>query len=865
MFFAEHPEGRKGIFARCFMTKRFFLFLCVLLASLMICGIGFAAAAAPVTATMELNPAFLAAPGEITVTISVSNITDQDLTKPVTLYDNLLQPVADFGTSGELLLKAGETYTWTGTCNVDQNMLDHGLITYSMKYYKVGEDGQEYEQTAPIQAKLLKEATATLLQVQRTITPQVAKPGTEGTISYTLTNAGTVTLTDIKFTENPDISSKTHDVPDMEPGKKLEIKLAFTMGEENLTSGATITYFSEESTDKQAYVVEDRQILCGNSSISAKLTSSSKGAVAGSVITLTLTLKNDGTIDFSDIRVTDPVLGDVFTNQQLAAGKELVLTKEITLTESASYQFTVTAMDASGNESVTGTETVDVTAVNPEDALTLSVVATADKTEAYGNPANVRFTLQIVNDSNVAANKVRVMHGETELASFETIPAGESRTLNRDTALSHSGKYQFTVVAQDPLENELTFAGNELQIAIYAPTPPPATPTPFVETPTPAPFVPATYIPGSDPSVGTVPKAIRSWVFPIMIISALLCVACLGLLAVATKRRADKKKASDAAYDHLERARRRDYSTPSLDERERAEKEQQAANPRKRRELTPEQKEAQMANRRIVGEPRDEEPGWDFASSDFASRDTDDLTEEPAYSAMKGGLYDEDSADGMTSFSFDEPAQSAVQYDELYAGGYSEAEAQYSDESDGYTDQLQNDTGFSFEAEQTEYMSDEPGQAYTEAVYAGEENDDARYADDAVEETAYSAENYADPVYAEDTYAEPAYTSDSYAEDSYPETAYSPASYGDSSYGQQNSQWAQYSEDSYYDDYSQDAGSAYYPDDAGYGDTYASEDEGLQAAYYDPAQGDASYTEGYPADTAADGGVRRRTRYRSDN
>ena len=175
-------------------------------------------------------------------------------------------------------------------------------------------------------------------------------------------------------------------------------------------------------------------------------------------VTLTLTLNNEGNVDFSDIRVTDDTLGEVFSNQELKAGNSLTLTKDVTIQETAQYQFNVTAMDATGNEVTAATDAVSVTAMNAEDVLNLSLTASVDQTEVYGDPATVRFTLTINNDSNVDAKNVKVYHGQTwSLPPFDTIPKGEARTMNRDAALSYSGKYQFTVTADDPLENSQTF------------------------------------------------------------------------------------------------------------------------------------------------------------------------------------------------------------------------------------------------------------------------------------------------------------------------------------------------------------------------------------------------------------------------
>jgi len=355
-------------------------------------------------------------------------------------------------------------------------------------------------------------------------------------------------------------------VPKLDPGAKVDLTYKATMGKKALTSSAKITYKADGSTEEKTHTVEEKKIPFAETNLSATLSSNTKGVVAGGTLTLTLELKNKGNADMSDVRVTDAVLGDVFTNQKVDAGKTITLEKEITLTETSEYQFVVTAIDATGTEVSAASNTLSVTAMNPDDALHLTLTAVPDRTEVYNDPAGVRFTVTITNDSKVDASNVKISHGYVDLYTFESIKAGESRTMSRDTVLSTSGKFQFTATAQDPLENTSTFQSNEMQIAVYEPTPVPATPTP-PPVPTPEPtFVPATWAPIHHESIGTIPKMIQKFLLPALIVAGILLVASSGLLFVAAKKRIESKKASDAAYDHLERARRRDYTVVNPEE-----------------------------------------------------------------------------------------------------------------------------------------------------------------------------------------------------------------------------------------------------------------------------------------------------------
>lgn len=548
--------------------KRKVLLLCLALAAMLaLAGFAVAEAGDPIVTSMELSPSKLTGPGTVNVTITISNSGDTDLSEPVVLYDPAAQVVRDFGTDGSALLKAGESKTWTGTYDVNQRTLENGSVVYFVKYTLTDDSGKPVEKSQSIRASVSQQTAETDMTVKRTISPSVASEGQQVVVRYDIMNTGTVSLLDVTISERKEISSKkAPTIPELKPGQTAEIKYDVTMGKKDLTSGATITYKSETQSKAKTYTVEKQTIRYGKPELQATLMASSKGVVENGTVTLTLTLKNAGSVDYSDIRVTDEALGDVFTNQELKAGKSLELTKEVTVPETMNYLFTVNATDETGSETSIVTEAVTVTAVDPSDALEMQVLATPDRTEVFEQPGRVRFTIEVANTSRVEAKKVKISHGKTELYTFDSIPAGETRSISRDFALSMAGKYRFTVTAEDPLENSLTFESNETQIAFSVPTPAPVTPTP-VPAPTPEPtFAAATIPPITDASVGTMPKLIQRVLMPVTIVAGVLLIACAVLLLIATKRRHDQKKASEAALDQLERAKRRDYVSPAEDE-----------------------------------------------------------------------------------------------------------------------------------------------------------------------------------------------------------------------------------------------------------------------------------------------------------
>lgn len=558
-------EGRRdGLYRPNIIMKKYrMLVLCLLFAAVMLL-VGTAFADDPIVTSIEISPNKLSSPGTVTVTISISNSGDTDMKEPVYLYDPAATLVTSFGNGGSATLKAGETKTWTGEYEVNSRTLESGSIVYFIKYTVYNENGQAETKKDTIRGNISSETASTGIEVERVISSTVAKEGDNLTVTYSIKNTGNVSMTDVTIQENTDISKEKQTIPELPAGKTAKLEYKVTMGKANLTSGATITYNTEAASGLQTYTVENQTISYGNPSLSATLTASSMGVVENGTVTLTLTLKNTGTVAYTDIQVTDPALGDVFTNQELAAGKTLTLEKEVTVPSTMNFCFTVTASDDTGSSFTATTEEVTVTTISEDAALNMTVTLTSDKTEIYSTPGDARFTIIITNDSNVDATSVVVSHGDVKLYTFNTIKAGETQTLTRDFSLSMSGKYQISVTAVDPLQNHLTFTSNELRIVLSAPTAVPATPTP-VPTATPEPTVPPTATMPSvdDPGIAPGAKALHGIMLPIAIISGVLLLAALGLVMVGSIRRSAQKKASEAAVDQLELSERRDYAAPS--------------------------------------------------------------------------------------------------------------------------------------------------------------------------------------------------------------------------------------------------------------------------------------------------------------
>lgn len=501
---------------------------------------------------VELSADKLAEPKEITVSIQVTNSGETDMPGPMTLYYPNGKQVEEFGSP---TLTAGSSKSWSGPWQVTQSQLENGKLTFKLKYSLLNEAGEIINKTVNFSKAIEYTGAVTNVEINRTITPTIARKGQEVTVTYDVINAGNVDITDVVIKEHKNISTKQGKIDVVPAGEKASYSFTATMGTKDLTSQATITYKAsgKTQTDKKAAAT----IKYGQVKLSADLKADKKGGAAGDTVKLTLTLKNSGTVDYQNISVTDPTLGEVFAGQAITAGKTVTLEKDIVIANTADYQFTVKGQDATGTDVETATERVTITAVDPSQVVVLAVEATADREVVYQLPGTVKFKVKVTNTSAVEATDVDVYASGVYLYNFPTILPGETREFTRDVHVSMAGQYRFDAHVTNQLNETDVFESNVLRIAHELPTAVP-TDAPIITPPKPVyDQMPATD--GLPAYVSTLQNvlSIASKVF--MVLGGI----CLALLAIGVVRRIQSNLQSAKAQDHLERGAYRDYTQPA--------------------------------------------------------------------------------------------------------------------------------------------------------------------------------------------------------------------------------------------------------------------------------------------------------------
>ena len=512
----------------------------------------------PISFTIQVSPDSLTGPGEVNVSLRVSNSGEKDMVDPVTLYDPAGNVVPSFGDGGSYILKSGDSLPWEGVWNVTQAELDAGEFAYTLKYQMQDESGAmvSFQRQALGRVQYAGEHAA--LSVTRTISPEVVRSGGTATVTYELYNSGNVALKDIRVKEH--ISKNAQTVKTLAAGERTTLKFTSKIGNADLVSNAEITYKAEGGAKTLTEKVDDATIPLAKPGLEIILSSDTTGVNIGEAAKLIITFTNKGNVSYSNVTVTEAKKGEILTNLSIPAGATVVEEKEFILTEPTTFKVTATLPDNTGEtKTLSSKNELKLGVYDPDKVILLTLNLTVEPETVAKAPANVRFHLTVTNNSNVKAENIAITHGEKPIYTIAALEPGASVTLDRDVTISQAGNYRFTASLKDSLNNTVTFDSETVRIAYAQPTAAPTT-APRIEVTPQASLTPAPV----DPLLTQGEDILK--IAGLVLAGLFACT--LLLFIISSIMRIHNRSKSKAAYDHLELAERRDYTEPAEDDGE---------------------------------------------------------------------------------------------------------------------------------------------------------------------------------------------------------------------------------------------------------------------------------------------------------
>ncbi|NET12885.1 MAG: hypothetical protein F6K08_08525, partial [Okeania sp. SIO1H6] len=419
----------------------------------------------------------------ITYTYTVSNDGDVPLTG-ITLSDDNFTP-ADTGDdfhptltddgNGDEILDVDESWTYTATYTVTQADLDDGsdLVNFATADSNETEEKKDDETVEVLQQpNLAVVKTADITEVQ------VA--GTDITYTYTVTNTGNQTLTNVTVMDDnftPDDGDATNgdetldDIPialsstTLAPGETTTGSYTYTVTQEDINSGADLVNVATADSNETEKKTDDAKVdvLQDIDFLLLKTANINEVNTAGQVITYTYTIENTGTVSLTNVSLIDNNFtpdnsnddfdpefvpsSDVNGNEVLDVGETWEYTYSYTVTQddidSGTALVNVATADTEETDPKTDNETVTIDQ-NPN----LSILKEANVTEVDAAGEQIVYTYTVKNEGNVTLENVTVTDDNFTTDDGDDIPITLSSTTLAPGETT-TGSYTYTVTQAD--------------------------------------------------------------------------------------------------------------------------------------------------------------------------------------------------------------------------------------------------------------------------------------------------------------------------------------------------------------------------------------------------------------------------------
>jgi len=377
------------------------------------------------------NPTSVSQAGDvIEYTYTVSNTGKVTLTG-LEVYDDLLGDISLTATS----LTPGESTSGTATYTVTQADIDSGADIVNTA--NVTTD-QGVSDSASATVNVVQD---TAVQIALSADPaSVSEAGDVITYTYTVTNAGRVTLTGMTVMDDR-LGSIALYVTTLTPGDVTSGLATYMVTQADIDSGAdmvnTATATCDQGvTDTTSAVVSIVQIPAVSVALFADRSSVSQ---AGDVITYTYTVTNPGKVTLTGITATDDKLGSISMASSLAPGESA--------TGSATYTVTQNDIDSGTGLLNTASVTTDQ-GVTDSESVTVTVVQYPDvRVSLSAEPTSVSQAGDVINYTYTVASTGKVTL--TGIAVYDDLLGNIALAATLAPGASTTGTATYTVTQDD--------------------------------------------------------------------------------------------------------------------------------------------------------------------------------------------------------------------------------------------------------------------------------------------------------------------------------------------------------------------------------------------------------------------------------
>ena len=371
----------------------------------------------------------VSAPGTINYSYSVTNTGNVSLTG-VTLSDNNsdASPVFTGGdTDADGALDLTETWTYSATHTVDQAAIDSGADIVNVATADSNEAGPVTDTvTVPVVQN------PGIAVVKTADVSSVSAPGTIN-YSYSVTNTGNVSLTNVTLSDNNSDASPVFTGGDTDADGALDLtetwtySATHTVDQAAIDSGADIVNVATADSNEAGPVTDTVTVpVVQTPGIAVVKTADVSSVSAPGTINYSYSVTNTGNVSLTGVTLSDnnSDASPVFTGGDTDADGALDLTE--TWTYSATHTVDQAAIDSGAD--IVNVATADSTEAGPvTDTVTvpvvqnpgIAVVKTAD-VSSVSAPGTINYSYSVTNTGNVSLTNVTLSDNNSDASPVFT-------------------------------------------------------------------------------------------------------------------------------------------------------------------------------------------------------------------------------------------------------------------------------------------------------------------------------------------------------------------------------------------------------------------------------------------------------------
>lgn len=434
------------------MKKRLALLAALLLAA----AISGTALAAEITGSS--TPESLSASGNVTFTFNIKNTGEADMTDIRILYNG-----SDFFSTADAAIAPGESKSFTSSPLTVPDALIGQPITFDITWNENGESRSASPTVTvqksggtlgddPLAPQLPQSVSVT---ASRTVSASQASTGETITLTYTVTNSGTVAVTGVSITDK-EIGGKEPMVKDItvEPGIPYVYTHEYKMGSSTVTSAPVIAYKMPDGTDGKV-TVSEKVLGMVKSRLDVTVT---PGTATADGQSFTVTLTNNGNQRISKISVKDELGVVVAEGFQLAIGESKTLTHTVPTTEARNVVFYIEGVDGIKQQYSDKTESFPVRAYI--DPALIGIDFSAAVAETLNSAGSITVSFTVTNTGSLTMQNMVLTEKEYgEVHRLESFAPG-TENINAKMHVGMPRDLVFTLSLLDPSGNEYTYTAN---------------------------------------------------------------------------------------------------------------------------------------------------------------------------------------------------------------------------------------------------------------------------------------------------------------------------------------------------------------------------------------------------------------------